>query len=231
MTEPRTRNGKIDGAVVAVAIVFTSLATAFVVSGWQATLVQLGVAVGSVALAIRFGYSPTELGLSRTDWKQGLLFGVAASAVVAGVVLTAAVNRRCALRSGRSNPIGDGLERRTALSIRTSWRPLTVWIVGFCGYRVVGTIRTLARVHNAWRPERQRSIRLLHRLADGRRCSRRRACHRSSGSNVLAAADQVRECCGAVALTRHDQWERLHRRFSPGDRVGEVKSQTVGGCR
>jgi membrane protease YdiL (CAAX protease family) len=88
---PRVNGWRADLVAIIVLLVALNLATGFVLDGWVSGVVQIGTAVAAVAVALRRGYTPAQLGLDRRDLGSGLRLGGIVSAVIAAVVALAAL--------------------------------------------------------------------------------------------------------------------------------------------
>lgn len=89
---PGITGWRADLVAIIVLLVALNLATWFVLDGWVSGVVQIAAAVGAVAVALRRGYTPTQLGLDRKDLGSGVrLGGIVAAVIVVAVVLAALV--------------------------------------------------------------------------------------------------------------------------------------------
>lgn len=88
---PSVNRWQADLLALVVLLLALNLATGFVLDGWVSGAVQIGAAVAAVAVALRRGYTPAQLGLDRRDLGSGLRLGGIVSAVIIATIAVAAV--------------------------------------------------------------------------------------------------------------------------------------------
>lgn len=87
----RVTGWRADLVAILVLLLVLNLTTGFVLDGWVSGVVQVGAALVAVAVALRRGYTPAQLGLDRRDLPSGLRLGGIVAAVIAATVALAAL--------------------------------------------------------------------------------------------------------------------------------------------